>query len=136
MALLKTFFRNTVLLIPLLIVAALPCAYAQEEELTLNNPDSYDAKQRPGVVFPHEIHMGEHECLECHHDYDEIGENVLDEDTLEEGNEDLLCASCHDSGTDVNLKKAYHRQCIGCHRELRRSGEATAPELCGECHQK
>ena len=136
MALLKKIFSYTALLIPLAIFIALPCAFGQEEELTLNNPDAYGEKDRPEVIFPHEIHMGEYECLDCHHDYNEIGENVFDEDTLEEGNEDLMCVSCHDSGTDVDLKNAFHRQCIGCHRDLRKAGEATPPELCGECHIK
>jgi hypothetical protein len=80
--------------------------------------------------------MGELDCLDCHHDYDEDGENVLDEDLLEEGSEEILCSSCHDAGTEIDLKKAFHRQCMGCHRDLRKAGTATAPELCGECHIK
>jgi len=136
MALLKKHFRPPVLLFPLLIFIALTNAFGQEEELVLDNPDAYTEKHRPAVVFPHELHMGEYECLDCHHDYDKDGENVLDEDLLEEGNEEILCSSCHDAGTDVTIKKAFHRQCIGCHRDLRRSGEASPPELCGECHIK
>jgi hypothetical protein len=61
---------------------------------------------------------------------------VLDEDLLEEGNEEIYCSSCHDTSTDVDLKKAFHRQCMACHRDLRKAGNAAAPELCGECHVK
>lgn len=136
MALLKRLIGFTSLLVPLALLSALPGAMGQEEELFLDNPDAYRHKNRPGVTLPHETHMEEFECLDCHHDYDEIGENIFDEDTLEEGNEDLKCASCHDAGAHVDLKSAFHGQCIGCHRDLRKSGEAKAPELCGECHVK
>jgi c(7)-type cytochrome triheme protein len=136
MALLKRHFWPSVLWVPLLIFFALPNAFGQEEELLLDNPDAYVEKHRPAVLFPHELHMGELDCLDCHHDYDEDGENVLDEDLLEEDSEEILCGSCHDAGTDIDLKKAFHRQCMGCHRELRMAGSGAAPELCGECHIK
>ena len=136
MALLKRHFRPSVFLISLLIFCFMSNAFGQEEEILLDNPDTYVEKQRPAVVFPHELHMGEYECLACHHDYGEDGENVLDEDLLEEGNEEIYCSSCHDASTEVNLRKAFHQQCMGCHRDLRRAGDAAAPELCGECHIK
>lgn len=136
MLLLKRCFQPSVLLFPLLLLCFPPGVFGQEEELVLDNPDAYVEKHRPPVSFPHELHMGELECLECHHDFDEDGENVLDEDLLEEGNEEIFCASCHDAGTEVDLKEAFHRQCMGCHRDLRKAGEVIAPELCGECHVK
>jgi hypothetical protein len=82
--------------------------------------------------------MDEFDCYDCHHDYDDDGdgENVLDDALLDEGGEELLCSSCHDAGSKTDLKKAFHRQCMGCHRDLRIAGSATAPELCGECHIK
>ncbi len=132
MPLLKKLFRLPVLLIPLLILFPLFGAYGQEENIILEQPGG----QRPAVDFPHELHMGELDCLDCHHDYDENGENVLDEDSLEEGNDDLKCDACHDASTKIDLRSAFHKKCMGCHIELRKENKPTGPELCGECHKK
>jgi c(7)-type cytochrome triheme protein len=109
-----------------------PFALAQDEEMLLNTGDAMKT-QRTAVVFPHDLHMGLYECLDCHHDYKE-GVNVLDEDTLEEGNPDIRCAACHNDQADVDRQKAYHRQCMGCHIDTRKAGDASGPELCGACH--
>ena len=136
MWLLKKIYRLPVPLMFLLILLPLPCTYGQEEILVLDHPDAFFEKQRPAVNFPHEIHMGEFDCLDCHHDYNEAGENILDAGVLEEGNEEILCSSCHDATTVVDIQSAFHQQCMGCHRGFRTAGEATGPELCGECHIK
>lgn len=135
MAVLRKFIFPSAVLVPLIILLGLSAAPGQEEELLLDNPDAYLEKQRSAVTFPHDYHMGELECLACHHDYDN-GENILDEYDLEEGNPDILCSACHDVDSDIDLKKAYHQQCMGCHRELRLADMDTGPELCGECHIK
>ena len=108
---------------------------ADEEPLILDNPDVFAKKKRPAVTFPHEMHMQMIDCLSCHHDYLN-GKNMLDEDMLEETDPAIRCASCHAGNPVVNLKDAFHQQCLGCHRQMRKSGQATAPELCGECHRR
>ncbi|MBU1172230.1 MAG: cytochrome c family protein [Proteobacteria bacterium] len=103
-------------------------------------------KQRPPVAFTHDTHMGQYECLVCHHRYED-GENVLDEDELTDVEPDetimlnvistdelsnVKCASCHTKNKDkakIDSREAFHRQCIGCHDKL-----STGPVLCGECH--
>jgi hypothetical protein len=135
MALLKKHIRLPALLVLLLILFGLSLASAREEEIVLDNPDAYGEKHRAAVTFPHELHVGNLECLACHHDYKD-GENILSEDKLKEKNPDILCAACHDADAEIHLKKAYHRQCMGCHRYVRLAGSATGPELCGECHNK
>lgn len=103
-------------------------------------------KQRPPVIFDHDTHMGEYECLQCHHRYED-GENVLEEDELtdiepdelitlnvmpEEELSGIKCASCHNykkEKSTLNSMEAFHGQCIGCHEE-----KASGPVLCGECH--
>ena len=35
---------------------------------------------------------------------------------------------------DLDRQKAYHRQCMGCHIDTRKAGDASGPELCGACH--
>lgn len=128
--------RNGNLWILILMAAVLVIgpvvAGAQEEIMTLQS-DELELKQRPPVDFPHDMHMGIYECLACHHDF-EGGENVLDEDDLFEGNEDILCAACHGPGDDPELQEAYHYQCMGCHIQVRKSGQPSGPELCGACH--
>lgn len=119
----------------LLVFFASSLAYGQEEELLLDNPEVYSGKQRTAVTFSHELHMDTYDCLECHHDYAD-GENILDEDELEEGNPGIRCTACHDADSETGPRRAYHRQCMGCHRKLRIDGLSTGPDLCGECHPK
>ena len=109
-----------------------PLVFGQED-LVLDNPDAYPKKTRTAVAFPHQLHMEGFACLECHHDYTN-GENTLDEDELVEGNPAIRCAACHATGSASDLRRAYHLQCLGCHRQERIAGSTTGPELCGQCH--
>ena len=108
--------------------------YAQESEITIDNASVFQNKNRTAVYFSHENHMETFECLDCHHDY-QNGENVLDEDELEEdGN--ARCAACHSKGASIELKIAYHRQCMGCHRLVNKQENAGLPITCQECHPR
>lgn len=102
--------------------------YAYPEDI-----DFGGTKNRGPVAFPHELHMETFECLDCHHVM-ENGENILDESDLEEGEPDILCASCHTSQSKIKTKEAFHYQCIKCHDKYRLTQEDTGPTLCGECH--
>lgn len=101
--------------------------------------------QRPSVRFPHETHMGEFGCLDCHHKY-ENGENVLEEDALMdiEPDEEIVldmgasagevdgeikCLACHTDGKRIEGMEAFHDMCMGCHKTSKKG-----PALCGECH--
>ena len=111
---------------------------AQPEKIIIDNIETFITKQRSSVDFPHGTHMeGELECTDCHHDYKD-GKNILNEDELEEGNSTVKCAYCHGGKTenDYNLREAFHKQCMGCHRKLDKAGEKTGPRLCGECHPR
>ena len=107
-------------------------SFAQEEEIVLNTGEDLET-QRTAVAFSHDLHMGIYDCLDCHHDFKD-GVNVLDEDTLEEGNPDIRCSACHNDQADLDRQKAFHRQCMGCHIDTRKAGEASGPEMCGACH--
>lgn len=136
MAMLLKSFSALFFLCLLLLLTLTALVRADEEPLILDNPDVFVKKKRPAVTFPHEVHMQMIDCLSCHHDYVK-GQNMLDEDDmLEETDPAIRCASCHAGNRVVNLKDAFHRQCLGCHRQMRKSGQATAPELCGECHRR
>ena len=102
--------------------------YAQDADIYIENTASYHSKSRPAVYFSHENHMGSNDCLDCHHDY-QNGENVLDEDDLED-DESASCASCHSKEASIDLKTAYHRQCMGCHRHVNKQEADTLPITC------
>lgn len=127
--------RSIVTMLALTMLCTLSISYGQEAKIVLDNANGYARNQRPAVIFSHELHMDMADCLDCHHDYDD-GENILDEDELEEGNTAIRCATCHDSDSTVDMRRAYHFQCLGCHRQARIDGQAAGPELCGGCHIK
>ena len=108
--------------------------YAQESEIIIDNASAYSSKKRSAVYFPHENHMETIECLSCHHDY-QNGENVLDEDELEEDGR-AGCATCHYRDASIELKTAYHRQCMGCHRLVNKQEDAGLPITCQNCHPR
>ena len=126
--------KTLILLFGFLMVVGLglSIAFAQEEIINLN-ADSELVRQRTPVAFSHELHMGLYECLDCHHKY-ENGENVLDEDDLVEDSPEVNCGACHDDKASIDRQRAYHRQCMGCHIQVRKAGEASGPEMCGACH--
>lgn len=73
----------------------------------------------PSVGFDHKVH-GEkvRECRTCHH-----------RDTAILGQK---CSGCHgtrEGTTNVGLKQAYHRKCLGCH-----SRGKEGPRKCNRCH--
>ena len=76
------------------------------------------------IEFAHEMHtLITESCQTCHHN-------------SEEG-ETPSCQECHiisskSKDLDIlSLKDAYHRQCIGCHKEL-----DAGPTNCTQCHFK
>lgn len=108
--------------------------YAQESEIFIDNTSAYSSKNRSTVYFSHDNHMETLECLDCHHDY-QNGKNVLDEDELEEGGS-ARCDACHSKGASIELKTAYHRQCMGCHRQINKQENAGLPITCWDCHPR
>jgi len=116
----------------LVVLGHRPPVYPQPDEVFIDNNAGAGKGSRPGVFFPHALHMDALECLECHHDYRD-GRNVLDEEDLEEDGT-AVCAACHTDESPTGLEKAYHRQCIGCHRRLNRQEDTALPVLCRDCH--
>ncbi len=102
--------------------------YAFSDNIELGGEDT-----RGSVIFPHEFHMGEFDCLDCHHDMQE-GENVLDEYDLEDDNPDILCGACHNPKEKIERMEAFHYQCVGCHNNYKMTSDPTGPTMCGECH--
>ena len=107
---------------------------AQSDSMLLDSSGGLRGKKRPPVNFPHNLHVEKGiNCKDCHHLY-EKGENVLDESKLEEGNKEILCAACHGPKSRLNLERAYHGQCIGCHKKPIKDQKKIPPRYCGGCH--
>lgn len=100
------------------------------DEAALEQPDVVIMDQLTDiyvpVVFPHKLHAGMEAigtgCTACHH-HGEEGKIVA-------------CRTCHEKTNDPGnlqrpgLKGAYHRQCLGCHREW------SHDTACIFCHAK
>lgn len=99
------------------------------------------------VTFSHKKHSAEYkvECTECHHVYKE-GKN-----TWKEGDKVQRCMECHTEPTikgekklpeaqqKLNLKLAFHNNCQGCHKNLKRKDRekySEIPVTCIKCHPK
>lgn len=99
------------------------------EMLKIDN--KYTNKKKGPVVLSHKKHAEDYKiaCTECHHTWKK-----------EEAKQPKKCASCHKEekqGKVLSLKGAFHKNCMGCHRELKKQGKATGPTTkCTECHQK
>lgn len=76
------------------------------------------------VVFTHSNHVGYADnCATCHH---------------HSGGDTPPCYACHSTSdkletpdTTPNLKAAYHRQCMDCHKKM-----GSGPMGCTDCHAK
>lgn len=114
------------LVLSALLIAA---AFCQEEMQIVDN-QAFPSPQRPSSLFRHDEHnetAAIEECNVCHHVYDEQGKLVADESS-----EGQACSECHaieDKSKQPGLRKAFHRNCKGCHLE-----QEKGPILCGECH--
>ncbi len=96
-------------------------------------------------ILTHEKHIKVHKikCNECHHVYDN-GKNLWKEDMTVD-----KCETCHNEPTikgekklspdaqKKNLKLAFHGNCKGCHKGLKKENpETLAPVTCKQCHPK
>jgi hypothetical protein len=99
------------------------------------------------VEFSHKKHAEDYggKCAECHHVYKD-GKN-----TWKEGDKVQKCQECHNEPTvtgekklpeaqqKLNLKLAFHGNCQGCHRDLKKKDKAKygkIPTTCIQCHPK
>lgn len=73
------------------------------------------------ITFAHKDHEDRIDCMRCHHEMEDP-----------EGPAQA-CKACHNpQATDTfGAKKAFHLQCLGCHKE-----EGKGPTKCAGCHEK
>lgn len=105
-------------------------AHAGPDDNLLLAGDHQDLGELPPVLFNHFTHASSHgyklACATCHH------------------TEDLSkCTKCHgevsmageDRGAVPKAKRAFHRQCKGCHAAIRKNNpHSPAPTHCDACH--
>jgi len=99
------------------------------------------------VEFSHKKHSAEYgaKCVDCHHVMKD-GKNIW-----KEGDKVQLCQECHNEPTvtgekklseaqqKLNLKLAFHNNCQGCHKDLKKKDKAKygkIPTTCIQCHPK
>jgi len=78
------------------------------------------------ITFNHGAHATI-DCLKCHHDW---------KPSQTAGK---LCKDCHKAkaeGKTISAKDAFHKNCKGCHDELKKAGKPTGPTACTQCHKK
>lgn len=81
------------------------------------------------VTFNHKKHLevAGNDCLKCHHTWKK-GETS-----------GKLCVDCHKEkaeGKALSPKDAFHKECQGCHKELKEAKKPTGPTGCTQCHVK
>ena len=99
--------------------------------------ETFGSYKKGPVKLSHKKHSVDFKiaCTECHHVY-EGGKNVF-----KEGDPVQKCSGCHDAkkseGKVKKLMLAYHNNCQGCHKDMKKAGKNTGPtNKCNECHEK
>lgn len=95
-----------------------------KDVMTIEN--KYPKRLKNPVAFPHKKHADAITCTECHHTWKK-----------EERKTPQKCAECHkaeDKG-EKGLKRSHHKNCMGCHKELKKQAKKTGPTTkCSGCH--
>ena len=97
--------------------------------ITISAPESVEA-QRSAVDFPHDLHF-EFACAECHHQWAPGADQI--QSCTTSGCHELEAPPEPDSGDDEILyyKSAYHKMCIGCHKEIKTTNKTIAMNMTG-----
>jgi hypothetical protein len=94
--------------------------------------DGAPGKLQKAVPFPHSKHA-EIECADCHHTMEADGGAI--KGCMDAGCHDSLEFRDKDNAKDIKLvENAYHKQCMDCHKDLRKEKKPTGPTACGKCH--
>jgi len=115
----------------LILVAVFATSVFSQDAVIELNSEGLGVHQRPIVEFGHEQHADILECLRCHHNFDQYGNNT--------GSEGQPCSDCHTKAAGENpvrLQEAFHTQCKRCHEQVLEKSVASGPVMCGECHSK
>jgi len=124
------------LVVGLALLAAFTLSYAAnkvpDKDLVIHTTDVFKTTKQSPVTFSHAKHK-DAKCISCHHEYKD-GKNVW-----QEGQEVKKCGVCHKLEAQdkvVKLEKAYHDNCVGCHKKLKAEKKKGGPTACTKCHPK
>ena len=125
------------LVLGLAVLAAFTLAFAAtkvpDKPITIDSKDVFTTRKQVPVVFDHAKHK-EFKCTQCHHEFKD-GQNVW-----KEGQEVKKCSDCHKLEAQnekmLKLEKAYHDQCVNCHKNLKKEKKTSWPTACTKCHPK
>jgi hypothetical protein len=97
--------------------------FGQPDSLTIEYPEHHATDKYKGALFAHKKHADAIKCQECHH-------------TWKEGEKVKKCGECHTKDSKLTAKNAFHKNCRGCHRTLKKAGKTAGPTACTKCHPK
>jgi predicted CXXCH cytochrome family protein len=116
---------NSIVVIAFATAAIIGIALAQADKITIDN--KYPKKVQTPVILSHKAHVAAiKDCNKCHHTWKK-----------EERKTPQKCAECHKAAdtSDKGLKKAFHKLCIDCHKDLEKQGKKAGPTTkCSDCH--
>ncbi len=121
--------RGKVVIAFIVAIAALPRSPAmQQKDAGTRFNDQHHGRvqgkeESSGHLFPHETQS--FKCIDCHHEY-------KTQERVEEGQEVKKCGACHKLEAQdriVKLEKAYHDQCVNCHKKIKAEKKQTGPPL-------
>ena len=118
-------FLALAILFPLYLSAAQKAA-APPETIVIKSNVFKTLRYAP-VAFSHKTHS-KITCTECHHKWDKTKQATPKK-----------CDECHGlkkQGKELSLKMAFHKNCRGCHRKMKKEGKTTGPTRCSKCHVK
>ncbi len=73
------------------------------------------------VWFPHQQHQRTiGDCFQCHNLFPQEAGSI--QKKIAEGT--------------LKQKQVMNKQCIACHRKMKKAGQASGPVSCKKCHQK
>lgn len=120
------------IMVTLVVLMCIQGADAQDD-MTRVHDTAFENHRRPSVAFEHDTHnetAGIGECGACHHVYSDDDKPQLVED---ESSEEQECSVCHlieNQRPPLNLMRAFHLRCKGCHQE-----QGQGPVICNDCHR-
>ncbi len=131
------------ILVVLAVFMASFVVFAQQKAPDTMSIKAFPTPTKAAVELTHKKHAEDHKiaCSECHHVYKD-GKNVWkDSDPVDK------CGKCHTNmvvegekklspeDQKLNLKLAYHNNCVACHQKLKKEKPDTkAPVTCAQCH--
>jgi hypothetical protein len=120
----KRWFKSIVI-IAFATAAIIGIALAQPDKITIDN--KYPQKFQSPVILSHKAHVAAiKDCTRCHHTWQK-----------KERTSPQKCIECHkvDNMGEMGLKRVYHEQCEGCHKDLVAQAKKTGPTgKCSGCH--